>query len=78
MCTPVFGIPVLHRDGSVFCPVFCDRGFKINAGNTSCNACEVGTYKAQRGNTGTCVKCPANITTADVASTNKSDCNTGK
>lgn len=78
MLVRLFGIILLHRDGSVFCPVFCDIGFKINTENTSCDACEVGTYKAERGNTGMCVPCPTNTTTADVASTSESNCDRGK
>lgn len=62
----------------VCCPVFCDSGFIINSGNDGCDACGVGTYKAQRGNTDQCINCPSNTTTSGVASTSESDCNKGK
>lgn len=61
-----------------FSLVFCDRGFKFNAENTACSACEVGMYKQQRGNNDTCEACPTNTTTADVASTSESSCDRGK
>ncbi|CAL1528983.1 unnamed protein product [Lymnaea stagnalis] len=51
---------------------FCEPGF-YSVDNTTCLPCAVGTYKNFSGNQ-ECVRCPDKITTADVASTQISDC----
>lgn len=56
--------------------VYCDKGFRHNAGG-SCDPCEVDFYKDQRGNS-SCIQCPANSTTAGVASTSIDNCTIGK
>ncbi|PVD38421.1 hypothetical protein C0Q70_01036 [Pomacea canaliculata] len=55
------------------CTAYCQKGFRLNSAGKSCDPCEVGFYKDQRGNS-FCIRCPANSTTTDVASTSINQC----
>ncbi|XP_025088235.1 proprotein convertase subtilisin/kexin type 5-like [Pomacea canaliculata] len=73
LCTQCTGNFTSNAARTVCDVLYCDKGFRHNAGG-SCDPCGVGFYKDQRGNS-SCIQCPANSTTASVASTSIDNCN---
>ena len=51
----------------------CDPGYTGVAAEADCKACDVGTYKTERGSA-ECISCTANSTTLTLASTDPSNC----
>ena len=51
----------------------CDPGYTGLAAEADCKACDVGTYKTERGSA-ECISCTANSTTLTLASTDPSNC----